>query len=507
MNKTRSTGWIVAFLAVLNIVIHLAFYNNLEYHRDELLYFSLGEHPAWGYASIPPATGLLAWLVSSLFGYSIFAVRLLPAIFSGALVVVSSQIAVLLGGRYYAQILTNIAIIVTPVFLRTFFLFQPVYLDIFLWSLLFYWLIRFQTSNSNGSLYGMGITLGIAMLNKYLIIVALSAILLSWVVTHHRTVFNRKALYGAAAIAFSIFLPNLIWQFTHDFPVIQHMEALQRSQLVHVSRSVFLGEQLLLSFSVLILVLPGLILLYNSKRNRSVTIAVVLVLFFLWLARGKSYYAAGIYPVLIAAGAVWWEKYLVRPFSMAILPVVMIGLILPILPIGLPIYKVDGLIRYFQKLEDKYGIDVGRRFEDGTIHALPQDYADMLGWEELTQIVDKAYKQTGNKENVLIYCENYGQAGAVAIIGKKYNLPEPVSFHESFFYWAPNSLKKEVREFIYVNDELGEDIPTYFADIREIGRIQNPYAREFGTRVYLCRQPKVSLKAVVEKRLKSTTPF
>lgn len=507
MNKTQSAHWIVAFLAVINIAIHLAFFNNLEYHRDELLYFSLGEHPAWGYASVPPATGLLAWLVSSLFGYSVFAVRLLPAIFSGALVVLSSQIAVLLGGRSYAQILTGIAIIVTPVFLRAFFLFQPVYLDIFIWTFLFYWLIRFQNTNSSRCLYAMGATLGLGLLNKYLIIFALVSILLSWVVTYHRVVFFRKALYGAAIVAFLIFLPNLIWQFTHDLPVIQHMEALESSQLAFVSRSVFLGEQLFLSFSVLIVVIPGLLLLFNSDRYRSVAISMGLIMFFLWLARGKSYYTAGIYPALIAAGAVWWERRLVRPFSMSILPLLMIGLILPLLPMGLPIYKVDGLIHYFQKLEDKYGIDVGRRFEDGTIHALPQDYADMLGWEELTQIVEKAYQQTGNKDNVLIYCENYGQAGAVAIIGKKYNLPEPISFNESFFYWAPNSLKREVKEFIYVNDELGEDIPTYFADIREIGRIQNPYAREFGTRVYLCRQPKVSLKAVVESRLETTTPF
>ena len=69
-------------------------------------------------------------------------------------------------------------------------------------------------------------------------------------------------------------------------------------------------------------------------------------------------------------------------------------------------------------LEDKYGIDVGRRFEDGSIHSLPQDYADMLGWEELTYITNKAYQMIGDKKASFIYCENYGQAGAITIIGK-----------------------------------------------------------------------------------------
>lgn len=507
MDEHRSTAWIVALLAITNTAIHLLFYNNLEYHRDELLYFSLGQHPAWGYASVPPFIGSLAWLVSSTIGYSILAVKLFPAIMSGALVVLSAQITSLLGGRQYAQILTGIAIIVTPVFLRAFFLFQPVFIDIFLWTLLFFWLVRFQKTDSDTNLYGMGVTLGIGLLNKYLISIALVAILISWIVMYRRSVFSRKALYGSAAVAFFIFLPNLIWQFTHDFPVLQHMAALQQNQLVYVSRGAFWGEQLFLTFSVLIIVLPGLVFLFSSAQFRPVAIAVVLVLIFLSLARGKSYYAAGIYPVLIAAGTVWWERHLIRPFPRALIPFLMISMILPLLPMGLPVYKVDGLVHYFQELEKNHGIDVGRRFEDGTIHALPQDYADMLGWEELTQLVSKAYQQTGDKENVLIYCENYGQAGAITIIGKKYNLPEPVSFHESFYYWAAGSVNRQVREFIYVNDTLGEDIPTYFADIREVGRIKNPHAREFGTRVYLCRQPKVSLKAVVEQRLENTTPF
>ena len=52
----------------------------------------------------------------------------------------------------------------------------------------------------------------------------------------------------------------------------------------------------------------------------------------------------------------------------------------------MPVYKKDGLIKYFNNLEKKYGMDLGRRFEDGSIHSLPQDYADMLGWEEMTAL-------------------------------------------------------------------------------------------------------------------------
>ena len=52
---------IIGALAFLTVAIHLIFSYNLEFHRDELLYFSLGQHPAFGYATVPPLTGWVAW--------------------------------------------------------------------------------------------------------------------------------------------------------------------------------------------------------------------------------------------------------------------------------------------------------------------------------------------------------------------------------------------------------------------------------------------------------------
>ena len=496
--------WIIA---ALNVVLHLAFSQNLEYHRDELLYFSQGLHPDWGYASVPPLTGWLAGLVEATLGYSVWAVRTLPAIFSAVMVLLVAAISRELGGRDYAQILAGIGVVLAPLMLRVFSVFQPVYLDIFFWTLLFYWLVRFLNTSLNRYLYALGITLGLGLLNKYLIALWAISALLSFLFTRERKVFTRKALYLAFGISLLIFLPNILWQIGHDFPVLQHMVALNDSQLVHVSRVQFLADQLLMVYAVLLLVFPGLYFLLRSPPYRSVALTVIFTVALLCLVRGKSYYTAGIFPVLLAAGAVFWENILVRTLGKIGVPALMMLCLVPLLPIGLPIYKVQGLVAYFDNLDKKYGIDVGRHFEDGTIHPLPQDYADMLGWEELTRIVQRAYEQTGDKKNVLIFGANYGQAGAVAIIGKKYSLPEPMCFSESFLYWAPGLLGPEIREFIYVNDELGEDVQRGFGDVKEIGRIQNVNAREFGTRVYLCRQPRGDVQAFLKNRISVETPF
>lgn len=507
MKPIQRVPTILWIIAALNVVLHLAFSQNLEYHRDELLYFSQGLHPDWGYASVPPLTGWLAGLVEATLGYSVWAVRVLSALFSGVMVLLVAAIAREFGGRGYAQILAGIGVVLAPLILRAFSYFQPVYLDIFFWTLLFYWLVRFLNTSSDRTLYALGITLGLGLLNKYLIALWAISVLLALLITSERKVFTRRALYVAFGISLLVFLPNIIWQIGHDFPVLQHMTALNDSQLVHVDRVQFLTDQLIMVYAVLLLVLPGLYFLIRSRQYRSVALAVIFTVGLLCLVRGKSYYTVGIFPVLLAAGAVFWENILVKTFGKILVPALMTLCLAPLLPIGLPIYNVKGLAAYFDNLDKKYGIDVGRRFEDGTIHSLPQDYADMLGWEELTRIVQRAYQQTGDKKSVLIFCANYGHAGAVAIIGKKYSLPEPMCFSESFLYWAPDLLGPEIREFIYVNDELGEDVQRGFADIREIGRIQNVNAREYGTRVYLCRQPRGDVRAFLKARIVEETPF
>jgi hypothetical protein len=225
------------------------------------------------------------------------------------------------------------------------------------------------------------------------------------------------------------------------------------------------------------------------KSYRFLGYLSLFVILGLMILKGKSYYTLGVFPFLISAGAVLYEQWISRKWLRILFPVILVLITLPIVPIGIPVFKTPGLTKYFKVQEEKYGIDLGRRFEDGTIHSLPQDYADMLGWEELTSITDKAYRTVKDKKACIIYGENYGQAGAITVIGKKYGLPEAISFSESFQYWIPRQFDPDITSLIYINDEPGEDIRTLFSKITLVGSISNPHAREYGTAVYLCEEP------------------
>jgi hypothetical protein len=287
-------------------------------------------------------------------------------------------------------------------------------------------------------------------------------------------------------------------------PLINHISELERTQLVHVDRLSFLTDQLLMPSFASILTIAGILWLFRNKdalKFRFLAIVSILVVAILYFLKGKGYYTIGIFPFLIAAGAVYYEEILKKFWLRVTFIFLLVLLTLPIVPVWLPVFKAKGLVEYFRILEKNYGIVIGRRFEDGSIHSLPQDYADMIGWEELASIANKAYQQTADKKASIIFCENYGQAGAITVIGKKYGLPEALSFHESFRYWIPLKFDPDIKSLIYVNHHLGEDINRLFSKITLIGRISDPDAREFGCEVYLCEDPISSFNEFWSRRI------
>jgi hypothetical protein len=500
----RAIDPIIIVLALINVSIHLFVIKNLEYHRDELLYFSLGQHPAFGYASVPPLIGWISWFMQNVFGYSVFAVRLFPALLSGIMVLLASLIARELGGSRFAGFLSGIGLTVSIFFMRSFTLFQPVHLEIFLWTLCIYMIIKYINTQKDKFLIFFGIITGFALLNKYLCILLFTGLIVVIPFTINREVFRKRAFWIGLMAGFLIFLPNLIWQVSKGFPVFNHFSELYDKQLVHMDIPLFLTEQLIMPFAGSVLTIAGLIFLLTDRRAgkfRFLGFVAVFVIGALLILKGKSYYTLGVFPLLIIAGAVAYDLWIKKLWIKMAIPLFIIMLTLPVVPIGLPVYNEEGLKRYFNMLDKEYGIDVGRRFEDGSVHSLPQDYADMLGWEELTEITNKAWQMIADKKAAFIYGENYGQAGAITVIGKKYGLPEALSFSESFQYWIPGEFNPDIKSIVYINDVPGKDVKAFFGKITLVGSISNPDAREYGTSVYLCEEPVGSFNDFWKARL------
>lgn len=482
--------WILLF-SLAALTIHLMTYDHLGLHRDEFLYLALGRHLSAGYWSNPPFIGFIAFISQHLPVNSFLAARIIPALGGASLIFLTGLITRELGGKMYAQILVCIAIISSILFLRTYSMLMPVPFDILFWTLVLYFFLRYVKTKKNIYLLVIGIFFGFGMLNKYMIAFLAAGILLATLFTPHRILWGKKHYWFAIGIAFLIFLPNLAWQVQNQFPVIYHMKELVRTQLIHVQRMDIIVDQLLMFFGSSVIWIGGLIWLLANKRSHPFRIFGYLflcVLGMVVLLRGKSYYTAGLYPFYFAAGAVFWEGILKKNLVRTILISLIVILNLPLVPGGIPLMNKASLSEYFKGMYKSTGIDALLRWEDGRLHALPQDYADRLGWEELGSIVNSVYDTINHKSSLFVFCENYGEAGAVEYYASERNL-QVVSFSDSYILWVPETIAESENTFLYVNDEVGNDVDSLFMRIDSVSGISDIFAREYGTTVFLLREP------------------
>jgi len=80
-NLTFNRYWTVTIMFVAaKLLIHFLTNTRYELLRDEMLYFNMGEHLTTGYATVPPVSGFLAFLMHTIFGFSVFGIRFFPAL-------------------------------------------------------------------------------------------------------------------------------------------------------------------------------------------------------------------------------------------------------------------------------------------------------------------------------------------------------------------------------------------------------------------------------------------
>ena len=492
-------GLITAFV-IIKLLIHFLTNTIYEIHRDGFLYIELGKHLSWGYFSVPPSIAVFADIARFIFGDTEFGIRFFPAIIGGASMMIIGIMVKEMGGGKIAQFIALLAFLTSPAYLRSNTLFQPVSFNQFYWLLLSYLIFRLIRTERPGYWIWIGIVAGLAFLNKYSVVFYLAAFFISIFLTSTRKWLKTFYPYLSGLIAFMIALPNLIWQHQHDWPVINHMRELAETQLIHVKLDNFLLEQILMNLPALLIWIPGLIFILftaEGKKYRILGLIYILTICQLIILRGKHYYTLGLYTMLFAFGGYILVKWLQGRLQFIRYIIIAINIILAllILPVSLPVMKPEQYVRFMNSI----GMEKSQRWEDGEYYDLPQDYADMIGWKELTGIVRDAYFSLTPEErqHCTIFANNYGEAGALNFYGKKDRLPHVVSFNDSFLYWAPDSVPFNIVIKVGESDDLLE----MYDNVRIVSRISTPYAREYDVPVYLFKNPKTDVNKYYQERL------
>lgn len=283
-------------------IIHPAY----DLHRDEYLHLDQANHLAWGYISVPPLSSWLALLIKP-FGQSDALVHLLPALAGIFTLVLVWKLVEALGGNRIACVLSATAVLFSML-LRINMLFQPNSVDILAWTAVYYCIIRHVLTQQNRWLYWAVVSFAVGFLNKYNIVFLLFGLGAALLLTPQRRLYANKHFWLAAALALLLISPNLWWQYRNGFPVLAHMQELSSRQLVNVKSSQFLLEQVLFFLGGLYLIVAGFIAPFIRKQFealRFVPLSFLITLSTFIMLHAKGYYALGLYPVLIAIGAVW----------------------------------------------------------------------------------------------------------------------------------------------------------------------------------------------------------
>ncbi len=508
-NRKSSYNNFILIFVLIKVGLNALAISHFGFHRDELLHLVLGDHLDWGYKEVPPFIAVLAKLTKILFGNSVFAARIFSTICSGLIIWLTGKITVELGGKKFAIALACLTLIFSPAFIASGYLFQPVVFDQFWWVLMVWLLLRYINTHAVKYLYFIGLTVGVGVLTKYTMLFFAGALILGLIISKQRRLLLNKHIWGAAAVAFIVILPNLIWQFTHHWPVFTHMAELRKEQLDYVKPIDFIAQQIMVNGVALFVWVTGfffLIFSFKLRKYQSLAFAYVLIFIFLLEMNGKNYYLFGAYPMLFAAGGYGFERWIktnkaVRGLALAVFTLPN----LIILPAMLPVFPLKPTLSFFEYINNhtKF-IKFMTIWEDRKHHATTQDYADMFGWEELAQKVAKAYYNLTPEQRKVtqIYADNYGEAGALHHYAAKYKLPEIASLGSSFALWAPDNLNGKY--IIYVDDDNGDKIKR-FAPITDsctkLDEITDTLAVERRTAILLLVNPSPKLNEVYKAEL------
>ncbi len=490
---------VIVCLAACKLLIHLYAGRHYGYFVDELYYLACSRHLDWGYVDQPPLIALITWIARSLLGQSLPAIRFLPALAGAGEVALTALIARELGGQRFAQGLAALAVLVAPGILAGDNLLSMNAFEPLFWMGCAWLLIRIVKTGNQRLWVWFGILAGFGLENKYSMLIFGAGIVLGLVLTPQRRVLLSPWLWVGGAIAFLIFLPNLLWNIQHHFPFLELQANIRHGgRDVPLNPLAFFGQEILTMHPLTLpLWLAGLWFCFfqpQGKPFRALGWAWIFTAAVIVIQSPRVYYLYPAFPILFAAGAVAWETWLDQTQSLwrkLAWPALLVATGAVLAPLAIPILPPEAYIRYTRALHL-----VPPAIETHKLGPLPQIFADQFGWEELTATVARVYNTLPPevRPKTAIFGQNYGQAGAIDLFGPKYGLPPAISGHQSYFLWGPRGY---TGESMIVMAGRQQDLESRFAQVQKVASVYHPYSMPYEHfDIFYCRGLKRPLSEV-----------
>ena len=489
-----TAGMLVAGIAACKLLLHLYAARYYGYFVDELYNLALARHLAWGYVDVAPMIALLGRIEMTLFGDSLPAIRLFPAIAGAGLVVLAAAIARELGGGRFAQGLTALCVLLAPGYLALDHFLNVNAFEPLCWMGCAWLVIRIVNTGNTKLWIWFGLLAGIGLETKHSMLIFGFALIAGLALTPQRKHLYSRWLLMGGLLAFVLFLPNLLWNVQHHFPFVELQENIRREgRNVDLSLASFFGQEMLAMLPLSAPIwMAGLWALFRGPY-RALTFAWTITAAIILAMNPRVYYLFPAFPMLMAAGAVEFERWKVR-WLKPVYCVLMVLMGVLIAPTLLPILPPETYIRYAAVTHLQQP-----RIENHKLGPLPQLFADQFGWEDLVIVVARAYNALPPdvRARTAIYGQSYGHLGAIDLFGPRYGLPPAIGGHQNYFLWGPRDY---TGESMIVMGERRQDLESKFAAVEKVGHVEHPYAMPYNhIDIFYCQGLKQSLAEVWPK--------
>ena len=425
------SAYVVAGLSTLLLLLLAGRYGP---HRDELYFVAAGHHPQWGYPDQPPLTPLVAAAADELAHGSLLALRAPSAVIVGVVVLLTADLARLLGGGRGAQLLAAVTTAVAAGVLAVGHLLSTATLDLLFWTVVIRLVVEVLRRDDPRWWLLVGAAIGVGMENKDLVGFLGAGLVVGIACTRSlRHQLRSPWAWGGAVLALALWTPNLVWQASNGWPQLE-LAADIRDEYQTPG-----GLAQLVLFQVLFLNPLGTYLAVVGTRAvfrrpewtwlRPVPIAYLFLLVVFALTGGKNYYLLGLLPPLAAAGAVVVARRASHRGLVVFTGLVAVTALFP-LPALLPVLPATTLDSTFWP-------------------ALDEDGMETIGWPAVTASVREvvAALPADQQRTAVVVTQNYGEAGALTWYG---GLPPVYSGHNGFGDWGPPTSRGPV---VYVGFE------------------------------------------------------
>ncbi len=493
---------VIGILVLVRLLLPLATRDaTWEFHRDEFLYFAMGDHFDLFRMQFPPMIAAVAAMGRAIFGESVLAARV-PAAVAGASIVAIVLVTVRrLQGGSRAGVFAWLAMLASPVFIRPSVLMHPVVFDQ-LWATLALAALTLAAHEREPRWWLLvGAGLGLGALTKFsAAFIGISVIAAMLIVRDLRSQLATRWPWVAVVIAGTLALPSITGQLVHQWPFLQQMQALRATQLDRVSPAAFLTGQFSLLGAGVVCAIAALVGAWRgSARDRTPIIAATAMLLLMLALHGKDYYAAPVYPIVLAVGALQLERWAKASLIINLtVPALISAGAIALWPLGVPALAPPAMMHYAQSLGAGDVVKTNR----GDVLELPQDYADMLGWRALADSTGAvaARLPADARADLTVVGANYGRAGALAFYRKRVRIPYPISVAGDFWAWGPGQASG--RHAIVVADSATIDrLHQLYQSVEVMRIVENPLGVTEERRVWIfyASRPNASLATMWPK--------